>query len=249
MDSSGSRYRQSQADESGKEFMTIRPLGGGQEVGRSCILLSFKQRNIMLDCGAHPGREGEDSLPYFDLIEENVEIDLILITHFHIDHCAALPYFLAKKDFTGKIYMTHATKAVMKLLLSDNIRLQSHKQGLYNEQVRFYPFLSRLKHRLTLTLSICFSLQDLQNCIDRISVIDYYQTVEYKGIRFTPTPAGHVLGAAMFTIDIDNTRILYTGDYSMEEDRHLASAELPPGGAPNVLIVESTFGATEIAPR
>ncbi len=109
----------------------------------------------MLDCGAHPGREGEDSLPYFDLIEENVEIDLILITHFHIDHCAALPYFLAKKDFTGKIYMTHATKAVMKLLLSDNIRLQSHKQGLYNEQVRFYPFLSRLKHRLILTLSMC----------------------------------------------------------------------------------------------
>ena len=80
-------------------------------------------------------------------------------------------------------------------------------------------------------------------------MVDYHQTVEYKGIKFTATAAGHVLGAAMFTIDIDNTRVLYTGDYSMEEDRHLSKAELPPGGPPDVLIVESTFGSTEIAPR
>ena len=50
-----------------------------------------------------------------------------------------------------------------------------------------------------------------------------------SGIRFTPTAAGHVLGAAMFTIEIDGIRVLYTGDYSMEEDRHLMKAETPPG--------------------
>eukprot|EP01035_Chromulina_nebulosa_P022286 gene22286-28866_t len=37
--------------------MTITPLGGGQEVGRSCIIVQFKGRNIMLDCGSHPGIE------------------------------------------------------------------------------------------------------------------------------------------------------------------------------------------------
>lgn len=135
-----------------------------------------------------------DSLPFFDAIENIAEIDLVLVTHFHIDHCAALPYFTEKTQFQGKIYMTHATKAVMKLLLSDNIRLQKDKDSLYSEE-------------------------DLQNCIDKIDVIDYYQTKEYRGIKFTPTPAGHVLGAAMFTIEIDNIRVLYTGDYSMEEDR------------------------------
>ena len=40
------------------DSMTILPLGGGQEVGRSCILLQFKGRNILLDCGSHPGMEG-----------------------------------------------------------------------------------------------------------------------------------------------------------------------------------------------
>lgn len=69
------------------------------------------------------------------------------------------------------------------------------------------------------------------------------------GIKFTATAAGHVLGAAMFTIEIDNIRVLYTGDYSFEEDRHLSAAEVPPGSPPDVMIVESTFGTTNVPPR
>lgn len=69
------------------------------------------------------------------------------------------------------------------------------------------------------------------------------------GVRFTPTAAGHVLGAAMFSIEIDGIRVLYTGDYSMEEDRHLMCAEVPPGGPPDVLIVESTFGVVTLPAR
>lgn len=117
------------------EELTVLPLGGGQEVGRSCILLEYSQRSILLDCGCHPGKSGEDSLPFFDTIEDISTINLVLITHFHIDHCAALPYLTEKMNFKGKIYMTHATKAVMKLLLFDNIRLQSKGPGLYNEIV------------------------------------------------------------------------------------------------------------------
>lgn len=45
----------------------------------------------------------------------------------------------------------------------------------------------------------------------------------------------------MFMIDIAGLKILYTGDYSREEDRHLVKAEIPPV-RPDVLIVESTYG-------
>ena len=69
------------------------------------------------------------------------------------------------------------------------------------------------------------------------------------GVRFTPTAAGHVLGAAMFSIEIDGIRVLYTGDYSMEEDRHLMCAEFPSGGPPDVIIVESTFGVVTLPAR
>ena len=63
-----------------------------------------------------------------------------------------------------------------------------------------------------------------------------------------PYHAGHVLGACMFMIDIVGLKILYTGDYSREEDRHLVSAEVPPI-RPDVLIVESTFGVQGYEPR
>ena len=54
--------------------------------------------------------------------------------------------------------------------------------------------------------------------------------------------AGHVLGAAMVLIEIAGVRILYTGDYSCEEDRHLMAAEVPKQFPPDVLIVEATYG-------
>ena len=68
------------------------------------------------------------------------------------------------------------------------------------------------------------------------------------GVSFTPYHAGHVLGACMFLIDIYGLKILYTGDYSREEDRHLVKAELPPI-RPDVLIVESTFGTQTLEGR
>jgi hypothetical protein len=77
------------------------------------------------------------------------------------------------------------------------------------------------EHVVYILLNLLHFHQDLQNCIDKIEVVDYHETVEVKGIKFSATAAGHVLGAAMFMIDIDGTRVLYTGDYSLEEDRYL----------------------------
>ena len=83
-----------------EDKLIIQPLGAGQEVGRSCIYLKYKGRKILLDCGIHPGMNGHDSLPYFDLIQNELEdVELLLISHFHLDHCGALPWFLQKSPF------------------------------------------------------------------------------------------------------------------------------------------------------
>lgn len=55
--------------------------GAGQEVGRSCIMLEFKKKKIMLDCGIHPGLSGMDALPFVDMIEAN-EVDLLFISQY-----------------------------------------------------------------------------------------------------------------------------------------------------------------------
>jgi cleavage and polyadenylation specificity factor subunit 3 len=139
--------------------------------------------------------------------------------------------------------MTHATKAVMRLLVSDFIKLLGASKGgaLYSEN-------------------------ELISCIEKIEVVDYHHTIEHKGIKFCGYAAGHVLGAAMFTINIDGVVVLYTGDYSMEEDRsvpsgnhqfifvysplcrHLLPAEIPHDH-PDVLIVESTYGTMNHSSR
>ena len=72
--------------------MEIIPLGSGAEVGRSCHVLRYKGKTVMLDCGMHPGYSGAGALPFFDEVDP-AEVDLLLITHFHLDHAAGLPYF------------------------------------------------------------------------------------------------------------------------------------------------------------
>ena len=96
-----------------EEYLQITPLGGGCEVGRSCIVMNFMGKTIMFDCGIHPSDNDLSSLPFFDIINPE-DVDLLLITHFHLDHCGSVPYFLEKSKFKGKTYMTYPTKAIYK---------------------------------------------------------------------------------------------------------------------------------------
>jgi cleavage and polyadenylation specificity factor subunit 3 len=90
--------------------------------------------------------------------------------------------------------------------------------------------------------------QDIARTMEKIEVIDFHQTMEVNGIHFWCYTAGHVLGAAMFMVDIAGMRMLYTGDYSCEEDRHLRAAEVP-NFSPDVCIIESTYGVQIHQPR
>ncbi|KAK8945042.1 Cleavage and polyadenylation specificity factor subunit 3-I [Platanthera zijinensis] len=204
--------------------LIVTPLGAGNEVGRSCVYMSYRGKTVLFDCGIHPAYSGMAALPYFDEIDPSA-IDVLLVTHFHLDHAASLPYFLEKTTFKGRVFMTHATKAIYRLLLSDYVKVSkvSVEDMLFDEQ-------------------------DIIRSMEKIEVIDFHQTVEVNGIRFWCYTAGHVLGAAMFMVDIAGVRILYTGDYSREEDRHLRAAETPPF-SPDICIIESTYGVQLHQPR
>ncbi|EWM23111.1 cleavage and polyadenylation specificity factor subunit 3 [Nannochloropsis gaditana] len=116
------------SNEEDEDTVYFTPLGAAKEVGRSCLILRYKGRTIMLDCGIHPGRTGDDALPFFDSGPDAEEIDIILISHFHLDHAASLPYFTEKVQggaFKGRIFATHPTKAIMRLMLQNHIRTDS----------------------------------------------------------------------------------------------------------------------------
>ncbi|KAF2261813.1 endoribonuclease YSH1 [Lojkania enalia] len=233
-------------------------LGGGNEVGRSCHIIQYKGKTVMLDAGMHPAYEGLSAMPFYDefdlstidvlLISQNNGIHLhricstmvmcfvapsfpsFMILNFHVDHAASLPYVLAKTNFKGRVFMTHPTKAIYKWLIQDSVRVGNISSSS-ETKVQMYTEADHL------------------NTFPMIEAIDFYTTHTISGIRITPYPAGHVLGAAMFLIEIAGLKILFTGDYSREDDRHLVSASVPKDVKIDVLITESTFGISTHIPR
>lgn len=216
-------------------------LGGCNEVGRSCHILEYKNKVIMLDSGVHPGHSGMNSLPFFDDYDLS-KIDILLISHFHLDHAASLPYVMQHTNFRGRVFMTHATKAIYRWLLSDFVRVTSITGG--GDEGRSMDNSNQSSNGS----ANLYTDEDLMSSFDRIETIDYHSTMEIEGIRFTAYHAGHVLGACMYFIEVGGLKVLFTGDYSREEDRHLNVAEVPPT-KPDILITESTFGTATHEPR
>ncbi|GAB7359849.1 hypothetical protein MBLNU230_g7377t1 [Neophaeotheca triangularis] len=216
--------------------LAFTALGGGSEVGRSCHILEYKGKTVMLDAGIHPAHEGLASLPFYDDFDLGT-VDILLITHFHMDHAASLPYVLAKTNFSGKVYMTHPTKAIYKHLMQDSVRVQNTHTSK-NSSGGTDGYVNQL-----------FNEQDVLSTLPLIQTISFNTTHTHNGIRFTPFPAGHVLGACMYLIEIAGLNILFTGDYSREDDRHLTPATLPPNTRVDCLITESTFGVASHIPR
>lgn len=221
------------APDSNTEHVNFYCLGAGNEVGRSCHIVEYKGKVVMLDAGVHPAYSGIESLPFYDDYDLS-KVDVLLITHFHLDHAASLPYVMQHTNFKGRVFMTYPTKAIYKWLLNDFVRVTSITDDSNGMDENSNAFL--------------YTDEDLNASLDRIETLDFHSTIEVDGIRFTAYPAGHVLGAAMFLVEMGGLKFLYTGDYSREEDRHLSSAEVP-NATPDLLICESTFGTATHVPR
>ncbi|UXI19077.1 hypothetical protein NH340_JMT05020 [Sarcoptes scabiei] len=204
----------------------ITPLGAGQDVGRSCILISIGTQQIMLDCGMHMGFNDQRRFPDFSYITKEGSLDsyldCVIISHFHLDHCGALPYMTEMIGYNGPIYMTHPTKAICPILLEDFRKITVERKGETN----------------------FFTNQMIKDCMRKVTPVNLHETIMVnEELEIKAYYAGHVLGAAMFYIRSGHQSLVYTGDYNMTPDRHLGSAWIDKC-RPNVLITESTYATT-----
>ncbi|KAF6109180.1 integrator complex subunit 11 [Phyllostomus discolor] len=137
----------------------VTPLGAGQDVGRSCILVSIGGKNVMLDCGMHMGFNDDRRFPDFSYITRNGRLtdflDCVIISHFHLDHCGALPYFSEMVGYDGPIYMTHPTQAICPILLEDYRKIAVDKKGEAN----------------------FFTSQMIKDCMKKVVAVHLHQTV------------------------------------------------------------------------
>ena len=115
-----------------------------------------------------------------------------------MDHAASLPYVLAKTSFAGRVYMTHPTKAIYKHLMQDSVRVQNtHTTTSTSASSGTDGYVNQL-----------FNEQDILTTLPMIQTISFNTTHTHNGIRFTPYPAGHVLGACMYLIEIAGLNVL-----------------------------------------
>ncbi|CAA9989766.1 cleavage and polyadenylation specificity factor, putative [Plasmodium knowlesi strain H] len=89
--------------------------------------------------------------------------------------------------------------------------------------------------------NVLYDENDINVAMKRIETLNFHEHIEFEDVKFTAYRAGHVIGACMFLVEINNIRFLYTGDYSREVDRHIPIAEIPTIDV-HVLICEGTYG-------
>jgi len=195
-------------------------------VGRSCVLLTIGGKNIMFDCGMHMGFNDDRRFPDFSYISRegpvNEYLDCVIISHFHLDHCGALPYLTECVGFDGPVFMTAPTKAICPILLEDYRKITVDRYAVQN----------------------FFKAEDIKNCMKKVRTVNLHEVYQVDDeLQIKAYYAGHVLGAAMFEVRVGQQSVVYTGDYNMTPDRHLGAAWIDRC-RPDILITESTYATT-----
>ena len=191
--------------------------GGAQEVGRSCIEIATENTRILLDAGLKLTEHAPD---YPESVENMKNIDGVLLSHAHLDHCGALPYF----DHQGMrcpIYARSATKQLTKLILEDAFAI-----GMLTHQ------------------QIGYIHDDIDRALACVKNIRTKRKGTINEISFAFYDAGHIPGAAAILLTIAGTNILYTGDIRLEPTQLHAGADLSFGNV-HTLICEATYGDRE----
>lgn len=196
----------------------IQFIGGANKIGGSCILIRYKNTNILLDAGANINEN--EYYPDFTLLEKEgitlKDIDYLIISHAHLDHTGSVPY-IYKENKDIKILTTDQTKNIMRVMLEDTARISSHIVGIFDKN-------------------------DVKNSMSVICTVDFEEEFKINDeIKITLYKAGHILGAASILVNINGINLLYTGDYCLKNQNTVEGLSIPKNLSIDVLITETTY--------
>jgi len=224
LNSIGKRIYKEWSPEKVDEWIRLTFLGGGRQVGRSCLLLQTPESKILLDCGIDVASSGAEKFPYFDIPEFDINnLDAVIISHAHLDHVGLLPY-LYKMGYTGPCYMTTPTRDIASLLALDFIGVAYKKAD-----------------------TPLFASSDIKEMVKHSICLNYNEVTDVTpDIRITFYNSGHALGAAMVHINIGNGlhNLLYTADMKFGKTRLLEPADTIFPRLESV-IIEATYGGKD----
>ncbi len=202
--------------------MNITFWGATDGVTGSMTVLSLPQGNILVDCGLNQG--GGDSKEKNLLIPpfKASEIEAIILTHAHLDHCGYIPK-LVKEGFRGSIICTPATMKLAKVIMSDSARLQE------NDDNSSAPPL--------------YTTADVTVATSLFQTKAFENTFKLAGAQITFKHAGHILGASSVLIQTEEKSIVFSGDLGRLNDPIIPNPTRSPKA--DMVVMESTYGGKE----
>lgn len=210
--------------------------GAARTVTGSKYVLTLKNgRKILLDCGMFQGMGRETDRLNRSFGFDPAEIDVLLLSHAHIDHSGLVPRLVAE-GFGGAIYCTPATADLTRVLLRDSAEIQEDDVRYINKRrvAEGLPYLKPL-----------YSVEDAAAATDRMEAREYgewFPVMEGVDALFTDT--GHIIGSAAVHLRIRDkgatTRLTFSGDLGRYRDAILKSPQEFPQA--DHIIMESTYG-------
>ncbi|MCD9029029.1 MBL fold metallo-hydrolase [Luteimonas sp. BDR2-5] len=205
-------------------------LGAAGTVTGSKHLLTHGDTRILVDCGLFQGLKNLRELNWQRLPVEPRDIDVVVLTHAHLDHCGYLPRLLLD-GFSGRILATPATRDVASLILLDSAWIQEKDAEFANRK-------GFSKHTPALPL---YRVADAERTLERFRAMPLHHPVDLPGdARLVLRRAGHILGAATAQIDIGGRRVVFSGDLGRYDDAVMHDPEPVPEA--DYVVIESTYG-------
>ncbi|GMN11763.1 MBL fold metallo-hydrolase [Croceitalea sp. MTPC9] len=208
----------------------IHFLGASGTVTGSKFYLETPELNIMVDCGMFQGLKELREKNWEPLPIDASKIDVVLLTHGHLDHTGYLPR-LVKEGFKGDIIGTPPTLAITRIILMDSAKI--HEEEAAHANLEGYS-----KHQPALPF---YTVEEAKKAIDFFkpgNKAEWIQLTEH--IRFKFKYNGHIIGATFIELEIFGKVFVFSGDVGRVEDTLLEPPTQPKWA--DYLFVESTYG-------
>lgn len=210
--------------------MQLTFLGATNTVTGSKFLLKLDNKTIMIDCGLFQGLKELRLRNWIKFPIEPKLIDVVILTHAHIDHSGYLPV-LMKNGFRGKVYCSHATKDLCTVLLPDSGFLQEEEAKNANK----YGYS---KHHPAVPL---YTRADAEKTLELFHPLEFRKKYKLDNeASLTLIPAGHILGATFVQIKNYNETLLFSGDLGRPNDIIMHPPSIMQEA--DYLVLESTYG-------